>query len=98
MCGRFAAARSRLGQGQELFFRRGSGMSRLIGRISCFAAGLIITSLYATNAWAVAANPLQNAYWRFEEGPANSFVNHSAIDPVKDSINSNHLDAFSASS
>jgi hypothetical protein len=45
---------------------------------------------------AVAPNPLENVYWRFEEGPHNSSVNAAIADPVQDSINQNHLDAFSA--
>jgi hypothetical protein len=46
---------------------------------------------------ATAPNPLQSAYWRLDEGPNNAFVNDAVADPVKDSINSNHLDAFNAS-
>jgi hypothetical protein len=44
----------------------------------------------------VAPNPLESAYWRFEEGPSFTSVNHTMADPVRDSINQNHLDAFAA--
>jgi hypothetical protein len=43
---------------------------------------------------AVAPNPLQSAYWRFEEGTNFTLVDSSTADPVLDSINENHLDAF----
>src|SRR4051812_23497378 len=42
-----------------------------------------------------APNPLQSAYWRFEEGPVFSNVNSATANPVLDSLNQNHLDAFS---
>jgi hypothetical protein len=58
-------------------------------------AFLIVGLCGATSAWAVAPNPLQNAYWRFEEGPVGTLVDHNAYGPVKDSINENHLEAFS---
>ena len=57
----------------------------------CF---LLILSFASSAAADVAPNPLQTAYWRFEEGPLFSTVNSSATDPVLDSINQNHLDAF----
>jgi hypothetical protein len=41
-----------------------------------------------------APNPLESAYWRFEEGPSGTTVNSAVADPVRDSINQNHLDAF----
>ncbi len=42
-------------------------------------------------------NPLESAYWRFEEGSHNAFVNAAIADPVKDSLgNDDHLDAFNA--
>ena len=59
---------------------------------ACFVVGLGLCSTAA----AVAPNPLESAYWRFEEGSANSPVNSAVADPVKDSINQNHLDAFNA--
>jgi hypothetical protein len=49
-----------------------------------------------TSANATAPNPLQSAYWRFEEGSNTAFVNSAIADPVRDSINANHLDAFNA--
>jgi hypothetical protein len=73
-------------------------MSQVTGQVVCLAAGLTLMAVQATDVWAVAANPLQSAYWRFEEGTANNFVDHTVSDPVKDSLNSNHLDAFGDSS
>jgi hypothetical protein len=43
-----------------------------------------------------APNPLESAYWRFEEGASGTDVNSAVADPVHDSINQNHLDAFAA--
>jgi hypothetical protein len=48
---------------------------------------------------AVTPNPLQSAYWRFEEGPSGSTVPASTAEPtipdtVLDSINQNHLQAW----
>ncbi len=43
-----------------------------------------------------APNPLESAYWRFEEGTNGSAVNSGVADPIHDSINQNHLDAFAA--
>lgn len=60
--------------------------------------GLFVTlSLTAGSAFAnTAPNPLESAYWRFEEGTSGSPVNAAVADPVHDSINQNHLDAFSS--
>jgi hypothetical protein len=52
--------------------------------------------LAATAAANTAPNPLESAYWRFEEGPSGSPVNSAVSDPVGDSINQNHLDAFAS--
>ena len=41
-------------------------------------------------------NPLESAYWRFEEGPNSSNVNFLLADPILDSMNQNHLDTFNA--
>jgi len=41
-----------------------------------------------------APNPLESAYWRFEEGPNGATASSGVADPVHDSINQNHLDAF----
>ena len=49
-------------------------------------------------AWGVAANPLQSAYWRFEEGAAGTPVDAPGHDRVVDTINENHLDVFSTTS
>jgi hypothetical protein len=55
-----------------------------------------IGATLAAEAFAVPPNPLQDAYWRFEEGSHNALVNAAIADPVRDSINANHLDAFNA--
>jgi hypothetical protein len=47
-----------------------------------------------STAIAVPPNPLESAYWRFEEGSLFSNVDSTVADPVFDSINQNHLDAF----
>ena len=61
---------------------------------ACLFAVAIVT---ATQAVAdVAPNPLESAYWRFEEGTNFANVNEAVADPVLDSINQNHLDAFNA--
>jgi hypothetical protein len=43
-----------------------------------------------------APNPLESAYWRFEEGSNATNVNAAAADPVPDLINQNHMDVFNA--
>ena len=53
-------------------------------------------ALCSTASADVAPSPLQSAYWRFQEGPSGSLVNSAAPDAVLDSINANHLTAFSA--
>ena len=57
---------------------------------------LIVSS--AHNVWAVSPNPLENAYWRFDDpgATANSRVAGGNIDVVRDSINQNHLRAQDA--
>ena len=62
-------------------------------------AAAIVLSLVAAEARAVDPNPLQSAYWRFEQGPANTTVPASTGEPtlpdtVLDSINQNHLQAW----
>ena len=59
-------------------------------------AMVVLSACLQQIAWGTAPNPLQSAYWRFEEGAHNTAVNAAVADPVKDSINANHLDAFSA--
>src|SRR5882757_1499633 len=52
-------------------------------------------SLIADHAIAdTAPNPLESAYWRFEEGSNFSSVNFAVANPVVDSANQNHLDSF----
>jgi hypothetical protein len=48
----------------------------------------------AHSAWAVAPNPLENAYWRFEEGTDGSVVSQPNANVVLDSANSNNMRAF----
>jgi hypothetical protein len=43
---------------------------------------------------AVSPQPLQSAYWRFEEGTAGQPVTPGDNDYVKDSINANHMRAY----
>jgi hypothetical protein len=50
----------------------------------------------AHSVFAVSPAPLQNAYWRFEEGPSGQPVPFGDNDYVKDSINANHMRAFDA--
>lgn len=64
-------------------------------------APTIVLALAVVEAWAVTPIPLENAYWRFEGGPAGSTVPAPANDgePVQentvfDSANSNHLRAW----
>lgn len=61
-----------------------------------FLAIFTAVSLSTNFAWAVAPNPLENAYWRFEEGTAATAVDSSASDPVHDTANLNHLNAFNS--
>lgn len=66
-------------------------------RIARHMVGIAAFTLFISTAhsvFAVSPNPLQNAYWRFEEGPDGSAVVPGNNDYVKDSINSNHLRAF----
>jgi len=55
-------------------------------------AGLVCMVL-VTPAWAVDPNPLQSAYWRFEEGPDGGKV-PPGPNTVLDSINANHMQTF----
>jgi hypothetical protein len=61
-------------------FRVGSCLLALIG--------------FSSTALAVNPSPLQNAYWRFEEGTAFQKVSPRNADVVLDSINQNHMRAF----
>jgi hypothetical protein len=56
---------------------------------------LFISTAYSV--YAVSPNPLENAYWHFDEGPAGTHVPANGHDPVLDSSgNANHLDVFDA--
>ncbi len=69
-------------------------MSRLARHMVGVAAFTLIIST-AHSVFAVSPNPLENAYWHFDEGPDGSDVSTTA-DSVRDSINENHLDIFDA--
>ena len=63
-------------------------------RVGICSFGLSI--ILSATSFAVPPNPMESAYWRFEEGPNGALVNSAVADPVRDSINANHLDAFNA--
>jgi concanavalin A-like lectin/glucanase superfamily protein/PEP-CTERM motif-containing protein len=69
-------------------------MTRFARHMVGVAAFTLILSS-AQSVWAVAANPLENAYWHFDEGQDGANVSATA-DSVPDSINANHLDVFDA--
>jgi Concanavalin A-like lectin/glucanases superfamily len=58
------------------------------------AAAFLFASLLTSAAPAVLPNPLESAYWRFEEGTAGGQVTPRNSDVVLDSINDNELRAF----
>jgi len=59
-------------------------------------AGAICLAM-ASAAWAIDPSPLENSYWRFEEGAAGSIV-PVGDNAVLDSISANHMRRFDASS
>lgn len=61
-------------------------------------SALLLLAVLSTIARATPPNPLESAYWRFEEGSNLAQVNATVADPVHDSINQNHLDAFTPAS
>jgi hypothetical protein len=67
-------------------------MLRFARRMVGVAAFTLFLST-AHSVFAVSPTPLQNAYWRFEEGPIGP-VTPGDNDYVKDSINANHMRAF----
>ena len=69
-------------------------MSRFARHMVGVAAFTLILSAGHT-VYGVAAYPLENAYWHFDEGPNGTNVSTTA-DSVRDSINQNHLDVFDA--
>jgi hypothetical protein len=70
-------------------------MSRIVRHLVGVVALTFITGL-AHSAWAVTANPLESAYWRFEEGTAGSKVAGGVPNTVLDSINQNHMQTDAA--
>src|SRR3954454_14710471 len=75
---------------------RGQRMLRIARHMVGVAAFTLFIST-AHSVFAVAANPLENAYWHFDEGPAGTNVPATGHDPVLDSSgNANHLDVFDA--
>src|SRR6476659_8196413 len=68
-------------------------MIRLARVVGVAAVALFIGS--AHDVWAVAPNPLENAYWRFEEGTNGSVVSTPNANVVSDySGNNNSMRAF----
>src|SRR5688500_5555209 len=57
----------------------------------CF---LVVATVSTTSALAVAPNPLESAYWRFEGGTEFSRVAPRDADVVIDSLDGNNLRAF----
>jgi Concanavalin A-like lectin/glucanases superfamily len=55
---------------------------------------MVLGTVLTSSARAVDPNPLQSAYWRFEEGMAGGHVTPRNADVVLDSINDNDLRAF----
>jgi hypothetical protein len=68
--------------------------SPLVNRFLLLSLAASACLLSSRPALAVDPNPLQSAYWRFEEGAAGSLVATNA-DVVLDSINDNRLRAYS---
>src|SRR5690242_5742950 len=68
-------------------------MSRFARHMVGVAAFALIIST-GHSVFATSPNALQNAYWRFEEGPVNQPVPFGDNDYVKDSTNANHMRAF----
>lgn len=69
---------------------------RSLKSIACVFAATVV-ALFTNNVRAnTAPNPLESAYWRFEEGTNFASVDAAVADPVHDSLNQNHLDAFDA--
>ena len=70
-------------------------MSRIVrNTIGMAACGLVIS--FASSVMAVTANPLENAYWRFEEGTSGAQVAGATDNTVLDSAHQNHMQTDSA--
>jgi Concanavalin A-like lectin/glucanases superfamily/PEP-CTERM motif len=69
-------------------------MKKILFNISFVAAVLVF---FSQSAVAVDPNPLENAYWRFEEG-MNGIKVPAAANTVPDSINANHMTTANGSS
>jgi hypothetical protein len=68
-------------------------MTRLARTLGALTFALLTSTAY--NALAVAPNPLENAYWRFEEGTPGNVVNPPNAEAVLDSSgNANHMRAY----
>src|SRR4051794_2587620 len=70
-------------------------MSHVARRV-CGVATFVIGICCVTRSWAVNPNPLENAYWRFEEGTNGAQTVPENTDVVKDSANHNDLRAPTA--
>jgi len=81
----------------SVFAGKGEAIMNIARSNKCWRlCTLLALCSVATRAVAITApNPLESADWRFEEGTSGNMVNSAVADPVRDSINQNHLDAFS---
>jgi hypothetical protein len=66
-------------------------MTSQFSRHAARLAVITLATCCSTTTFAVTANPLENAYWRFEEGTVGSQVVGAANNTVPDSINQNHM-------
>lgn len=68
-------------------------MRLFVKRLAILAVAAVV-ALGTGTALGVDPNPLENAYWRFEEGPPGSLVPEGA-DTVLDSVSANHMRRWS---
>src|SRR5215213_2574574 len=85
---------SRLSALSWLTLRRGNLMMGSFQRTIFLLVAFATAELASTQAWAVDPNPLESAYWRFEEGTIGQPVTPRNEPVVLDSINANHMQAF----
>lgn len=71
-------------------------MSQIVRALVCVVGCAVTNGLYPGTIWAVSPNPLQSAYWKFDEGLAGSRVPATGHDPVLDEIGANHFDVYDA--
>jgi hypothetical protein len=66
-------------------------------RLARHVVGVVAFTLslsFTNSVWAISANPLQSAYWRFEEGAEFGRVTPRNSDVIVDSINNNKMRAY----